>query len=357
MKPLKTLKTLTKTLAAASLSAALLFPVALLADNTPTVPVGYVTLTAAAGTGTAKKTSLLSLPLYGTMEGDGAMKGELTYVSANALTNADADWTPGQLSQAATPCLIKITSGVATGRTFLISTTTPNTANTVTIDANDVAQGALNTLGIAVGDSYELLPCDTLSSLFGTPETRGVLGGANINAADNIAITTNGRTDKFFYNSTLNRWVKSFPGNPDATNQPLRPDAGVGYARLATTNLELFLTGRVATTARTAPVKNSGVTILSQNWPTDVSLAHLKIHEIPTWTAATVINAADWVELYINGAIHSYWFDGTNWREDAPGSPVADSQIIPAGTAVILNKRGTAAGYNNINQPLPYSLQ
>jgi len=354
---MKSLTTLTKTLAAAALSASLLFSTALQAAEIPTVPVGYVTLTAAAGTGTAKKASLLSLPLYGTMEGDGAMKGQLTHVSASALTNADADWKPGQLSQAAAPCLIKITSGAATGRTFLISTATPNTANTVTIDAKDVAQGALDTLGIAIGDSYELLPCDTLSSLFGTPETSGVLGGSNPNLADSLVITTNGATETFFFNTSVNRWAKSFPGSPDATNAPIRPDSGVWYQRLAATDLKLILTGRVSTTQRIASVKNSATTLLAQGWPVDITLSASGIHQTSSWTASASSSTADKAQITIDGDLHSYWFDGTHWREETPGSPIADDLIIPAGTAVLLKQLGVEQGYSILTQQLPYNLE
>lgn len=352
---MKPLMTLSKTVAA--LSACLLFSAPLQAAETPTVPVGYVTLKAAAGTGTAKKSTSLSLPLYGTMEGDGAMKGQLTHISANALTNADADWTPGQLSQAAAPSLIKITSGAATGRTFLISTATPNTANTVVIDANDVAQGALNTLGIAIGDSYELLPCDTLSSLLGTPETSGVVGGAKANSSDTVAITTNGKSDTFFYSTTLQRWTKSYPGNPDATNQPLHPDVGFTYSRIASSDLTLLLTGRVATTSRLAAVKNSGVTHLAQNWPINTTLLDTNIHQIAGWQAGESAAKADRAQLYIDGVLHTYWFDGTNWREHATSTPIADSLLIPAGTSVILTKLGTTAGYSPVSQALPYNLE
>lgn len=355
---MKPLMTLSKTVAA--LSACLLFSAPLQAaepPTTPTVPVGYVTLKAAAGTGTAKKSTSLSLPLYGTMEGDGAMKGQLTHISANALTNADAGWTPGQLSQAAAPSLIKITSGAATGRTFLISTATPNTANTVVIDAKDVAQGSLDTLGIAVGDRYELLPCDTLSSLFGTPETSGVLGGANANLADSIVVTTNGQTETFFFSTTLNRWTKSYPGNPDATNQPLRPDTGLIFSRLASTNLSLLLTGRVATTARLATVKNFGASQLAQNWPVDITLLDTGIHQISGWKAAPTSATADRARIYINGTLHTFWFDGAHWREDVAGSPIADDQLIPAGSSMTLTKQGTESGYTTINQALPYNLQ
>ncbi len=327
------------------------------AQETPTVPVGYITLTAAAGTGTAKKVTMLSIPFYGFAEGDGQLTGTITSLTPNTLSNASANWTPSQLSGVATPYLIKLTSGAATGKTLLISTAVANTATTVTIDAKDIAQAALTTLGIAPGDSYEILPCDTIGSLFGTPATTGIQGGANGNVADDLLISTNGQHETFFYNTTLNRWIKSTFGNPDATHIPLRPDSGIRYSRLAASDLQLTLAGRVSTTARIAAVKNSGVTILSQNWPIDSTLITSGIHQIPTWTAAPSASAADTVHIFNNGIVQIYWFNGTHWQQDTTGFPIADDQIIAAGSAILLNQQGNQSGYNTLAQPLPYTLE
>lgn len=327
------------------------------AQETPTVPVGYMTLTAAAGTGTVKKVTMLSIPFYGFAEGDGQLTGTITSLTPNTLSNASANWTPSQLSGVATPYLIKLTSGAATGRTLLISTAVANTATTVTIDAKDIAQAALTTLGIAPGDSYKILPCDTIGSLFGTPATTGIQGGVNVNLADNLMISTNGQHETFYYNNTLNRWAKSAFGNPDATHIPLRPDSGIRYSRLAASDLQLTLAGRVSTTARIAAVKNSGVTILSQNWPIDTTLITSGIHQIPKWTAAPSAANADIVQITVDGTTRNYWFDGTHWHQDTLGSPIADDQVITAGSSVFLSQKGTETGYSPLMQPIPYTIE
>src|SRR5690606_28157352 len=119
---------------------------------------------------------------------------------------------------------------------------------------------------------------------------------------------------------------------------PLRPDGGILYNRLAASDLELTLSGRVSTTARKTAVRNSNTTILSQNWPLDVTLLDSGIQNIPTWTAAASANTADEVEIIKEGISSRYWFNGTAWQKNAFGFPVADGEIIPAGSAILLKQ-------------------
>ncbi len=342
-------------LLALALTGALALPPLALAQ-TPTVPVGYVSVTIGAGTGAARRISPLSLPLYGSANAEGQMVGQITGFTSNTLSNADAAWAPGQLAQAATPYLIKLTSGAAAGRTFLISTTAANTSTTVTIDAADLVPGALTAVGIALGDQYEILPCDTFLSFFGTPEESAILGGASAATADTVTMVTNEATETFFYSTTLNRWTKSFIGSPDASNTPLRPDSGLYYNRLANTSLSLVVAGQVSTTNRQTPVRNTGVTQLAQNWPVSLTLGNSGIQALPSWGSALAATSADKVKLTVNGATSTYWFDGTNWRKQMLGSPISNAVILPAGSTVTLEKSGGASGYNTLTQPLPYTL-
>lgn len=321
-----------------------------------TTPVGYITLKVDGGTGSVRKGNLLSLPLAVPLKRDGAMTGTITNVGASTLTNANAGWTPGQLSMVAQPALVRMTSGSAAGSTFLISTATPNTATTVTIDAKNLTQGALNTLGIAAGDQYELLACDTISSFFGTPESTEVYGGANANVADNVVIVTNGASETFFYSTTLNRWTKSGLLPTDATHFPIHPDAGVYYYRLATTGFEIPLPGRVPTTKRIAWIKKSGNTVLANSWPVDTTLNEMGIHGIATWVSHASAGSADKVKTITDGVLRTFWHDGANWREETSGSPIADNTVIPAGSAVHITKNGSLTGYTQLEQSLPYSL-
>jgi hypothetical protein len=326
------------------------------ATNGPTTPVGYASKIIAAGNGSTKKVTPVSAPLEFIASAGGRLSGTLSGVTATTLSNSAAGWTAGELSTSATPHLLKLTGGAAAGRTFLLSTSTANTATTVTIDPADAAQGDLTALGVVAGDTYEISRCDTLLSLFGTPATTGILGGTTSASADSLQLAVNGVVETYFYSTTQNRWTQATSGNPDASNTPIRADQGVLYARLGAIPLELTITGRVPATARAVVVKNSGVTLLSHSWPAATTLAGSQIAQISGWTSNNAAAAADKVKIYTAGTLFTYWFDGVNWRKQVLGSPLSNEVIIPAGSAVTLEQIGSQAGHSTLTQTLPYPL-
>lgn len=328
------------------------FSTAALPSNYVTTPVGYFRATVAAGTGTVRKVTAFAPPLeFPAHALAGLSTGAIASVTADTITVIGAGWTPGQLTAPATPYLIKFTTGSATGRTFLLSPTTPNTTDTAALAPE---QTDLTTLGVAPGDLVEILHGDTLASLFGTPATTGILGGATAASADNVVLVANGVTRTYYYNNTLDRWTPDAAGAPDASDTPLLPDAGLLYARLAATPLELIVTGRVPTLTRVAEAKNSGTTLLAQNRPADLTLAASDIKRILGWVSNASATSADKVKVYLNGTLFTYWHDGFNWRRQTLGSPVSNSVVLPAGSAVTLERIGTATGRTPLVQANPY---
>jgi hypothetical protein len=144
----------------ASLASAVALPASMAQTTATTDPVGFVTVNIAAGSGTAKKNTLFSLPMLEAQSITGQVSGVITGVSSNAISNSNAGWTAGALSQPAAPYLIQITRGAAEGRMFLIASSantggaiagTANTSTTVTVSSLDSAQVDLTSLGIVVG--------------------------------------------------------------------------------------------------------------------------------------------------------------------------------------------------------------
>lgn len=331
-----------------------------------TAPVGFVTLNITAGTGAAKKNTLLSLPLSQSEAIDGQVAGVITSVTANTIVNASAGWTTGALSNPAAPYLIQITSGAAEGRMFLIASSeaiggsiagAANTATEVTVSAIDAAQVDLTTLGIVAGtDTYRIFACDTLGSFFGTPGTTGILGGAAAGTADTVIAVVNGSSSTYFYSTTHNRWSRVALGSPDASNVPLVPYYGIQYSRLGNTALSFVITGEVPTIKRQVAIKNSGPTFLSQYWPADSTLSSVGLQNIAGWQSGASAGVADTVILTTAGAASTYFYNGSNWIKVALGSPIADATPIGVGTTVSINKKGVTAGYSKLDQALPYSL-
>jgi hypothetical protein len=330
------------------------------AQNATTTPVGAVTVTIAAGTGTNKVLTPVSFPLLQASSAAGQVIGQITGVTSNTITNSNAGWTPGSLSTVGTPSLIAITSGLGAGRIFLISSSVQNTASAVTIDASDVgAESDLSSLGVAVGDAYKILDGDTILSAFGTPETTGVAGGASSNTADIVQMQVNGAWRQYYYRTTAPAgWYRA--GAETASNTvPIRPDTLIWYQRIANQPLNLSITGEVPTSARKYVVKNSGATPRSTFWPVDLTLATSGISTIPGWASGTSLDfsasTADTVMIQVSGAWRSYYFDGTDWRRVGAGT-VSNTLAIKTGTGVVLNKKGVLTGNTQASQQVPYSL-
>lgn len=357
MSPKTNKSTFAKRLGRLSCLLALAGSLPLHAAEVSTVPEGVFTVNITAAAPNNSVITLLSLPLTGVATAAGQMAGRLTGVTANSLTNANAGWTAGSLSTAATPYCIRITSGVAEGYTFLISTSTANTATTVTVDAEEAGQVNLTTLGLVTGvngDTYEIITCDTIGSVFGTPQTTGILGGPTSTSADIVQMMVQGTWREYFYNTTLSRWARLGPGTASA-NVPIRPDTAIIYNRRGTTPLSITVAGRVPSSDRRAIVKSSGVTFLATNWPVDTTLLGSKIHLIPGWVTGTSYQTADIAQMFVSGTWREYYYNGTQWKRVGPGT-VSDNVVIPAGTAVLLNRKGSATSVTALTQSLPYSL-
>jgi hypothetical protein len=326
-------------------------------------PFGYVKINITAGAGTAKRTTLLSVPLLDEASITGNASGRITDLTSTTITAAGAGWTAGELSAAATPHLIEITSGAAKGRMLLISTTAANTADTVTLHPDEVARvGDLTNLGILTGaesgDTYRIRPVDTLSSFFGTPESTLVQGGTAANAADTITIVSNGSATTYFYNTSLSRWSRVALGSPDASNVPLPPYAGLQYARLPNTPLEFIVTGKVPSGEREVSIKNSGTTLLAPYWPVSQTLEGLALQNLPNWASGAAVASADTLVLSTpTGSVNTFFHDGSNWRRVGLGNPLANTNVVSVGASILINKKGSASGYASYEHAAPYDLQ
>ena len=334
------------------------------AQNATTDPVGFVTVNITAGTGTTKRNTFYSPPLLEAASMTGQASGVISAFSSNSITNSNAGWSPGALSNPATPYLIAITSGAADGRMFLISSSNStggaiagvaNTATTVTISSIDTTQVNLTNLGIVAGtDTYKIFSCDTLSSLLGTPASTGILGGTSVSNADVVTMFVNGSATNYFYKTDASRWTRQSP-SIDASNVPILPYFGFSYARLpATPALSFTITGGVPTEPRQTSVKNSGNTMVSQFWPVDSTFAASGLSSVVTSGANATV--ADIVTLTSNGSATNYFYNGTEWRRQSPNIP-ANATVIPVGSSVRVFRKGAASGYTTMSQAVPYSLQ
>ena len=325
-----------------------------------TVPVGAMTVTAAAGTGVSRTISVLSCPLSITASTTGQATGLITGITTSTIVNSNAGWSPGALSVASIPYIIRITSGTAKGSSFLVSTVTPNTATTVTLDSEEAGLVDLTTSGLTVGDSYCLIPCDTLSSLMGTPSTTGILGSTSSASADVVLLKVGTTYRQYYFNTSTSpgKWLRVGLNTP-SDDVPVRPDTALIYNRLGNTAISFVFTGTVPSIQRKAIVRNTGVSTIGNFWPADVTLANTGIASIPGWktvAASTFGAGADIVQVLVGTTYRQYYNDGTNWRRVGLNTISDTSVSISAGTVFFINKNGVTAGATRLTQLVPYTL-
>jgi uncharacterized protein (TIGR02597 family) len=327
------------------------------AQNTATTdPVGFVTLNIAGASG-GKASTFLSIPLLDSADIPGQSAGLITGVTESTISNASAGWENGSLSNPVSPYLILITSGDAQGRMFLVSTATPNTSTQLTISADDLLQGNLLDVGVKVGDSYKIHPCDTLSSLFGTPSSTGIVGGVNARVADTIVLVGPTGPVTYFYSTTENSWVENSRRVALAPNVPLRPYYGLIYGRQGESPLELIVTGGVPVTSRSVAIANAGSTILAQYWPASTKLIDLGLQNVTGWQTGATAKDADRVVIQgADGVPSVYFYNGTNWLLNARRVEISDNVEIPVGASVQIERRFANPGYSVLQQQVPYNL-
>jgi hypothetical protein len=321
-----------------------------------TVPVGFVTLDVVPGTGSTKRVTLLAPPLLG-VDARIPSLGRVTEVkSATELeVQMVGEVLPeGSISQREEPFVLQITSGSAEGLAFLVSTEIPNTSSRIHLvdpsDPNLNLAGA----GIASGDTFRLLVCDTLQSLFGSPGESGVIGASNPKDADTVTIVSNGSAQTYYYNTSLGRWTRVGLGSPDASHVPLLPYYGLQYNRIGSSPLRLLAVGEVPYGKRKVKVKKSGATLLAGYWPLPMTLQGAGLQNMQGWQASNSTHLADRITLSADGSTSTYAHNGQNWRRVSLGNPLSDDVVVGAGSTLFLSRPGQQTGFDTLEQNAPY---
>ncbi|MGH8047729.1 MAG: hypothetical protein ACREKL_10820, partial [Chthoniobacterales bacterium] len=295
--------------------------------------------------------STFSLPLSAPVPTNftGQSSGAISSVTASTITNSAAGWSPGALSQAASPYFIRITSGQAVGRTLLISVSQANTATTATVDNQGTA---LDGLGIVAGDKYEVFPAYTLQTVFGS----SVLGGASADVSDVVRLHNGTGWVEYYYNSTAAQWRQgSIPVTQN--NVVVRPDSGIIFYRRGTSPIVLTLVGKVPSTDLQVVMNEVGTAFVA-GFPSASTIAGNNYTTMPGWVNNTgSVTDSDKVTAFVSGAWNSYNYNlsATQWRNGSV--PVSQGAVaITAGTPVIIESPTGTPGLKVWKRTLPYSL-
>ena len=331
---------------AAAILCSLIAP-ALFAQTAMTTPVGFITRTIpkAVDAATPSNTTL-SIPLYATAAYVSAVA---SIDSATQLTLSGAAWTAGQFVLAAsggtatTPYLVRVKTGTNVGRFWLVSA---NTTNQLTV-VNPYG-GVTNISGlVSVNDSCEILPANTLASVFGAPSV--IQSGATSDVADNVLLWNGTNWDTYYYNGT--NWTAG--GRTSYNNLVIYPDEGVFVIRRATaSDATITLMGTVPSTDEKTAIAGSGAsTFFANRFPTDTTLGGLGLQNSAGWTPGATADVADDVFIWNGTNWDTYYYNGTNWTAGGRGDK--GPTPITAGTAVFVKRVGS--GLVTLAQVLPYT--
>jgi hypothetical protein len=286
--------------------------------------------------------------------------GLLTGSGAGYLENTHANWVAGAFSTSAAPYYIRLASGPAAGRLFRIV----NPANTATrlyvaSDGIDIAA-----LGITAGTQYEIIPADTLSSLFGTTSSGSpLIHGANDPLqADLVQVWGGASWINFYYNTDWGRWARDrdFQTSPSRDNFLLRPDRGIMISRRANTDLNLSILGRVlvqppqAYHARSA----NALTFLATMQATDTTLGELALQSSERthdWLGASDPAEADLLLVWAGASWFTFYFNTENnqWQRVDETPTNRNNYVIKAGTPVFVQRRVAGDSVQDVTIEFP----
>ncbi len=351
----------------------LLLSVGAFAQGVTTTPVGIINYTIAAGTQQAPKITSVYFSLTGQPANAGATTGRISAVVASTFSCLGAGWTAGGLSAAATPYFLRITSGAAAGTTWQISTTTANTADTVTVLNNGVSLTGLGiTASSSTGDTFELFPAPTLASLFGTnlpvqgtAQAAGKLAGGTSSAvADTISVWNGAIWLTFYYDTGLGWWKRDVDGTEAANsrnNFVIRPDTCVLIARKGDA-VTLRSIGRAPASALKARYLSGGSAGVGL-FPITNTLSALNLQSLSGWvgianTSGQNVGAADQVSVWDGSAWLSFYYDTTaaspRWRRVGTGADSNSFTIQTPDRPFMIQKAGAGTGSAFVSQARPY---
>ena len=308
-----------------------------------TVPVGFTqTVVTPAIDANTPSSQVLSVPFYNAAVYAAAVS---TVDTSTQFSNSSATWTTNQFAQSGSPYLVHFQSGNSVGRYFLIQS---NTATQVTV----YNRGYDLTSLIAAADTFEIVPANTLGSLFGTTSVP-FQTGATADVADDIYLWNGSGFSVYYHNGT--NWKLS--GSLSNQNPTIvYPDEGVFLVRRSTSALSLTFVGTVPSTTERSDVPGAGSTFVSNRFPTDTTLSAVGFQNLPNWLSGATANNADNVYIWNGTSWVVYYYNGTNWKASGILS-TQDTKSIPTGSAVFVVRQSSASGSSStLPQTLPYTL-
>jgi uncharacterized protein (TIGR02597 family) len=318
---------------------------------TASMPVGCMTYPLTSGATRSFGVPLLHLP---------TLTGIVSTATSNTLNVAGASWTPNQFVSGGAVYFAAIRTGAQAGRTLLVI---GNTSNTLTLDVEDTPLNAAGFAVAAATDTFELYQGDTLGSLFGsTADANGFLssglkGGTSTSNADSVQLFEGTASVRYFFNTAVGTWVMVNGGTNSHNGLILYPDEGMLLTRRGPTG-NLTILGRAPSTRLLTKFPGGTGGAMAIRFPVNTTLGGLNFGAPGTWIAGSSSSVADTVSLWTGSKWDTYFKNLNNqWRKSNGNGGDQSGVVIPAGTSIRINKKGSATGAASyLGQALPYGL-
>lgn len=334
------LATLSSVLAAASFAA----------DVAYSPPVGGMTVTLSAAVSGVPKLSTFTpsmrLPISASFVGKSV--GTFSAVTATTLEDSTAGWATNGLATSGAPYFVRVKSGAGNGTWWQVST---NTATAATVAAN---RGFTPTAaGIAPGDAYEIVPGDTLQTLFSGIASS--IGGTSASVADAVRIHDGVAWREYYYNTSQSMWREgNIPGSRNAV--VVRPDSGIVFIRKTASDVSFVMLGNVSTGVEKIAVGATGVTVIGSVFPVVRTLGSIAVHTNAGFVPNSgTLAAADKLGVFDGVAWKSFSYSQSNsrWQE-----LIFDrtNYALPLGAPLVLERGVGASSAYWVTLTPPYSL-
>ena len=304
-------------------------------------------------------TNWFSLPLTG----QPIFTGMVSAVTSNTISvNSGSNTLASSLTTPGSPYFVQFLSGAEAGRVMLI---TANTTSALTLDTTDNGVGSKVPLtasgfSVAVGDSFQVFPGDTLASVFGAGTSANplVIAGGAFNGQGDTVMLTGSSLQDYYFNTTLGYWVLC-GSSVNANNTVIYPFSSVCVLRNAASNATLVLTGQMTPVNACTKVATNTDIYGSTHYAVGVTLAQLNMGA--NWLKSSNPNAADEIGVWnpsTNNFNYYYQQPNGNWYQAYGGNPttVQNSTVLPAGSALeYLSRAGSPGAQSFVVSALPYT--
>jgi hypothetical protein len=193
-------------------------------------------------------------------------------------------------------------------------------------------------------DTYELIPAQTLASLFPT----GTLLSGSVTTGDTLRLWNGAAWVTYFHNGT--DWMRQNGGVSNTV--VVRPDQGWMLLRRGP-SMSFDIIGQVPSTVGKATVQKGMSNFLSL-LPVPQTFAEFPIQTLlPDWSSNSAnVTAGDYVRIWNGAAWLNYYHNGTDWMRQNAGSANTTPVLRPGRPIFIVRPAGS--GSNVLEQPKTY---